>query len=126
MDEPHRQIAGGERMRELDLSLLPDLPQKQLLVRVLTDLWQDTNVVALSLAGSLARGEGDIYSDVDLGVAVRPEAFDPDRIPESARLLVDNAVAHQRAKPGEHAALHHIMLSNGDVYDLLIQSTAHP
>src|SRR3712207_371245 len=113
-------------MQDLDMSLLPDLPQKHFLVRVLADLWQDPAVVCLWLTGSFARGAGDIYSDVDLGVAVQPAAFDPDRLPASARLLVDNAVAHQPAKLGEHATLHHLLLRHGELYDLIVQTTEHP
>ena len=113
-------------MQELDISLLPDLPQKQFLVRVLADLWHDPAVVCLSLTGSLARGAGDIYSDVDLGVAVQPESFDPDQLPASARLLMENAVVHQPAKMGEHATLHHLLLAHGELYDLMVYTTGYP
>lgn len=112
-------------MQDLDTSVLPDLPQKDFLVRVLADLWQDPAVVCIWLTGSMARGAADIYSDVDLGVAVRPANFDPDRLPAPARLLEDNAVAHQPAKMGEHATLHHLLLAHGELYDLVVQTTEH-
>jgi predicted nucleotidyltransferase len=75
-------------MNNLDASLLPDLPQKRFLLRVLAELWQDPAVVCLWLTGSLVRGTADIYSDVDLGVAVQPAVFHPDILPTSAQLLV--------------------------------------
>jgi len=112
-------------MQELDISLVPDLPQKHFLVRLLTDLWQDPAVVCLCLTGSLARGAGDIYSDIDLGAAVQPVAFDPEQLPSSAQLLRDNAVMHHRTRVGEHATLHHLLLAHGELYDFMVLTTEH-
>ncbi len=113
-------------MQILDLASLPDLPQKHFLMRVLAELWQDPTVVCIWLAGSLALGAGDIYSDVDLGIAVLPAAFDPDKLPASARLLKENAITHHPATMGEHATLHYLLLVNGELYDFMVQTTEHP
>jgi predicted nucleotidyltransferase len=105
--------------------LLPDLPQQHFLRKVIAELWQDPAVVCLWLTGSLARGVGDIYSDVDLGVAVQPAAFNAAELPASARLLKEKAVVHKAAKVGEHATLHYLLLDHGELYDLMVQSTEH-
>jgi predicted nucleotidyltransferase len=109
-------------MADLDLSLLPNLPQRARLVRILTELWIDPNVVALWLSGSLARGEADPHSDVDLHVALRPEAFDPERLPDSATILHDEAVAVLRIRIGLHKLVHHMLLVDGEIYDVSVQS----
>jgi predicted nucleotidyltransferase len=112
-------------MQDLNVSLLPDLPQKHFLLHLLADLWQDPAVVCLWLTGSLARGTADIYSDVDLGVAVQPAASHPDRLPASAQLLKDNTVAHKMTNVGEHATLHYLLLAHSELYDLMVQTTEH-
>lgn len=112
-------------MQDLDLSLLPDLPQQHFLRKVIADFWQDPTVVCLWLTGSLARGVGDIYSDVDLGVAVQPAAFNAAELPASAHLLKEKAVVHKTAKVGEHATLHFLLLDHGELYDLMVQTTEH-
>jgi|YNPBryantNP2012_1023418.scaffolds.fasta_scaffold00123_9 predicted nucleotidyltransferase len=66
---------------DLDWTLLPDLPQRGRLAEVVADLAADPNVVAIWLTGSLARGAGDPYSDVDLGIALRTEAYAADEMP---------------------------------------------
>lgn len=110
-------------MNDLDLSRLPRLPQARRLLQLLPALWNDLDVAALWLGGSLARGTGDPYSDVDLRVAVRPEAFDPDRIPASAALLQQSAVAVFPITFGEDGVLFHMLLDDGEIYDLFIQTT---
>lgn len=108
-----------------DLSGVPgDLPQKRRLAHVAADLWRDGNVCALWLGGSLARGAGDAFSDVDLRVAVRPAAFDADRAPGGAAALLDATVAGLHTPFGEDAVLHHLLLDDGAIYDLFIQTTA--
>ncbi|WP_274307085.1 aminoglycoside 6-adenylyltransferase [Solibacillus daqui] len=59
------------RHLERDLSL----PKRRdvLLEKALNDLTSDTNVLAIYQAGSLARGNFDNYSDIDLHTIVTPE-----------------------------------------------------
>ena len=113
-------------MQPLDLSFLPDLPQKPFLRRVLAELWQDPAVVCIWLTGSLVRGAGDSYSDVDLGIAMQPTAFTADHLPAAARLLTDNAVVHTAVTVGAQATLHQLLLAQGELYDLMVQTTEHP
>ena len=106
-----------------DPTILPDLPQSQRLAALVADLWADPNVVALWLGGSLACGEGDRYSDVDLHVALRPEAYDADAMPESAGRLAAAAVVRLRFSFGVGTTLWHMLLEDGEIYDLSIQPT---
>jgi predicted nucleotidyltransferase len=109
-------------IENFDSTMLPDLPQSRRLAELVVDLLTDPNVIALWLGGSLARGEGDRYSDVDLHVALRPEAYDPDSIPESARRLVASAVIRLRFSFSAGTTLWHMLLEDGEIYDLSIQS----
>jgi predicted nucleotidyltransferase len=107
-----------------NFTIVPDLPQKELLIRVVERLWQDSSIVAVWLGGSLARGQGDRNSDVDLRVALKPEQYA--RMPLGAALLFQMAVVQQKLEFGEHATLHHMLLDNGQIYDLFVQSTSRP
>lgn len=107
----------------LDLSGLPDLPQRRFLEELAADLWADPNVVALWLGGSLARGVGDAWSDVDLRIALRPDTFDPATLPKSAARIVQNEAARQVISFGTDAVLHHTLLTDGQIYDLFLQTT---
>jgi predicted nucleotidyltransferase len=70
----------------LSLDVLPDPPQSDLLRQLAPGLWQAEGVVAFWLGGSLAAGAADRYSDVDVYLAVEPEAkgdwMEPDLEPE--------------------------------------------
>lgn len=54
---------------------LPEIRQ-QLLDRIRQDLEQDSDVLAIYLAGSLAKGNADSYSDIDLHTIVKPEKLE--------------------------------------------------
>ncbi len=108
----------------LNLSGVPDdLPQKRRLALVAAELWRDENVAALWLGGSLARGTGDAHSDVDLRVAVAPAAFDFQTAPGRATTLLDAVVAGLHTPFGGDAVLHHLLLDDGEIYDLFVQTT---
>ena len=107
-------------------AVIPDLPQKQFLIQAVDTLWQDASVVAIWLGGSLARGQGDWNSDVDLRIAVEPGKPGPIATPPGATFLIRKAVVHQRLDFSELATLHHMLLDNGQIYDLLVQSTTRP
>lgn len=64
-DEKHTERDGN----------LPEIRQ-QLLNRVQQDLEQDLDVLAIYLTGSLARGNADRYSDIDIHIIVKPEKLD--------------------------------------------------
>ena len=101
---------------------LPDLPQSRRLALLLTDLWQDPSVVALWLGGSLARGDGDAYSDIDLRIAVRSEDFDGDAPPQSARRVTEDAVLSLPRPWDADISQFQLLLPDGELYDLIVQT----
>ncbi len=112
------------KANELALDSLPDLPQSAVLTRIAARLWTDAAVVALWLGGSIAREEADAHSDIDLRVAVRPEALagwqEPERTALSA--LLGETVAGVHALRWEGTVLHQALLADGVIVDLLVQS----
>ncbi len=106
---------------ELAFSALPPLPQTVSLKRVSAVLWADEDVIALWLGGSFARGEADEYSDIDLRVAVRPEA--QERWRPDLELLFSGEVVGHTPFPLGGGQLHHLALTSGDIYDLWVQTT---
>jgi hypothetical protein len=110
-------------MDELDWSQLPDLPQRATICDVAAALWQQADVVAVWLGGSLARGAGDAYSDVDLRVAVAPADLPSWEEPSLERLFVHTpVVGHQFLRFGDDAFLHHLLLANSMFFDFYVQS----
>lgn len=107
--------------REVIMSRWMALPQSGRLAAVVADLAADPNVVAIWLGGSLARGAGDPYSDVDLCIALRPEVYAADEIPASAARLAAAAVTQLPFHFGGEATLWHMMLEDGTIYDLHVQ-----
>lgn len=108
---------------ELNLDLLPAPPQQQTISHLALRLWADERVVAIWLGGSLARGAGDNYSDIDLRIAVAPSDLSSWEAPAFAALLDDCVVGRQFIRFGADSFLHHLMLANGDILDFLVQSS---
>jgi hypothetical protein len=114
---------------DLDLTSLAGiahLPQHRRLAGVVADLWRDQTIAAIWLGGSLARGAGDPFSDVDLRVAVPPESFAADALPPGARRLAADVVGTHLLRFDERMVLFHMLLADGEIYDLLVQTTDHP
>ena len=113
----------------LSLEKLPaELPQSARLREVATNLWKRDEVVALWLGGSFADETADRYSDIDLRIAVSPDAIAAWKALDDAALceiLGQPCLAHERADYGPFAILHHTLLADGDIYDLFVQSTEH-
>jgi len=111
-------------METLHLNHLPNLPQQRTIRAVATALWQQPEVIALWLGGSLACGTGDVVSDIDLRVAVAPAYLAGWEIPSFERMFVPTSVIGQQfLRFGDHAFLHHLLLSTGELLDLYVQST---
>ncbi len=106
----------------LDMEVLPYLPQLEALKEAAPRIWECPEVVALWIGGSIARGNADCYSDVDLRVAVLPEALEAWRHLELNALFAQSCVAHVLLEFGEGAFLHHLVLETGDIYDVWVQS----
>ena len=111
-------------MDDLNLDALPDLPQRPLLVELARDLWDDPAVAALWLGGSLVRGMGDAHSDVDLRVALIGLDRVPDALPPSASCLAARITYSLLWRFADDAVLHHLLLDDGQVYDLWVQTAA--
>ena len=105
----------------LDFTFLPDLPQVETLKQVAPEIWSNQEVRALWIEGSFGQGTADRYSDVDLRLAVPAARFRIWEAPDFTALFRGLCVAHQRLFPQEKAILHHVMLENGEMYDLGIQ-----
>ncbi len=118
-------VVGKERlvMTELQLSNLPDPPQRASIVEAASNIWPKAGMVALWVGGSLARGAGDLFSDVDFRVAVTPEQLAPWKTPRFERIFTHTALVGQAVMQfGDDAVLHHLMLSNGEIFDFFVQS----
>lgn len=64
------------RLRQLNLVQGPDQAlQRGALLALLPMLTDDPRVLSLEVHGSLARGDGDAYSDIDLMVEVEPDRW---------------------------------------------------
>ena len=111
-------------MNDLNLGTLPALPQRPLLVELARDFWDDPAVAALWLGGSLARGVGDAHSDVDLRIALTPPAAVPDTLPASAHRLTARMTYCFTYRIAADAVLHHMLLDDGQIYDLWVQTAA--
>lgn len=109
-------------MNSLNLDALPDLPQRPLLAAVARDLWDDPAVAALWLGGSLVRGAGDSHSDVDLRIALAPPAAVAEELPASAHRLAAHITYSLLMRFAGDAVLHHLLLDDGQIYDLWIQT----
>lgn len=111
-------------MIELQLSSLPNLPQRETVVEVASVLWQDAVVVALWIGGSLASGAADQFSDVDFRVAVAPDQLAHWKAPRFEQIFAGApVVGRTMLQFGDDALLHHLVLSNGVIFDFFVQST---
>jgi len=105
----------------LDLTKLPDLSQIAFLHQLAPALWQRPVVEALWLEGSLGRGNADLYSDVDLYIAVTAEAFEAWRALDVAALFGDAYAAHHYSEFAADFIVYHVYLTSGVIYDLHMQ-----
>ncbi len=111
-------------MEALQLHFLQELPQQKTVKDVASALWEQSEVVALWLGGSLARGTADAFSDIDFRLAVAPSHLAYWEIPSFERIFEHcSVVGHQFLRFHEDAYLHHLLLSTGELFDLHVQST---
>jgi len=116
--------------KDLTLDQLPNLPQISTLSTLVTKLWQRDDIIALWLGGSFATGKADRYSDVDLRLAVSPEAMSYWVAPDfnylfDGQLLLSKTSTTKIDVGDEQAALHHPILTNGELYDVWVQTPTH-
>lgn len=106
----------------LRVDLLPPLPQAQTIRELAPRLWRDERVVALWLGGSFAAGTADQYSDIDLRVAVPPAELARWQSPDLDALLGSPPLARQFLPLSDDTFLHHLIVANGAILDLLIHN----
>ena len=106
----------------LTFEQLPALPQIALLKKVATSLWGRDDVVAIWLGGSIGSGKADRYSDIDLRIAVTPDALSHWQKPEWEDVFGRPNVNHWSRPAEENASLHHVLLDNAEMYDLWVQT----
>ncbi len=117
------EMENGAIMSDLTFNSLPDLPQVATLKQIAASLWQRNDVVALWLGGSFARGEADEFSDVDLRVAVTDGSLDAWSV-DAPSFLLGETVVGVHSMSWDRIVLHHLVLENGVILDLLVQSTS--
>lgn len=112
-------------IQELTLDGVPELPQKETLRRIAACLWADPDVAAVWLGGSFARGTADENSDLDLRVAVRPEALlrwqRTDMTAQGLSAQIGETGAGLNPMRWEGTVLYHLLLTNGLIMDFLVQ-----
>lgn len=110
---------------DLQLNILPELPQRATIAEISTHIWHNYEVVALWLGGSLARSAGDIFSDVDFRIAVASQQLAFWKDPPFQEIFRSAPVVGQTFLAfGDEALLHHLVLANGEIFDFFVQSVA--
>ncbi|MBM4458092.1 MAG: nucleotidyltransferase domain-containing protein [Chloroflexi bacterium] len=109
-------------MDRLYLAALPDIPQSSRLRQLAPRLWQAEGMVALWVAGSVATGDADAYSDLDVYIAVAAETADRWREPDLDLFFDGQCVARHISRFSDDLLVHHILLATGEVWDLHVQT----
>lgn len=103
---------------------LQSLPQLHSLRQVVEQLNGNQDVRAIWLGGSFAAGNADRFSDLDLRVAVPADLLGRWRTPEWSSLLGQEPLGQTFLAFAPDAFMHHLVLADGTILDLFIQSTA--
>lgn len=103
----------------------PEGRQKRHVLNVAPVLWGYSEVAAIWVVGSLARGQTDFYSDVDLRIAVSPEVLSVWQTPDFERIFSGSSVGHRLLPIADGTFVHSMLLSDGSFFDLAVQSTDH-
>lgn len=110
----------------MSLSNFEKLPagwQRDQIEKVAPILWSNQEVQAMWIVGSMARGESDIYSDVDLWIAVPPESLAAWESVDLPSIFADDFIAHRLFKLSDEAFLHGVIITGGKPFDLGVQTT---
>lgn len=105
----------------LSYSQLQDLPQFPLIREVSNKLRESSDVVALWIGGSIARGESDSYSDIDYRVAVTPETFSRWLSLDLSTIFPISPAGVTTYRFGHTNVFYHMLLCDGTQFDLFIQ-----
>lgn len=105
----------------MEFEALPNLPQVKVLKRMVSRLWSREEVQAVWIGGSFGQGNADLYSDVDLRLAVLSAHVDEWADLDLPVLFEGRCIAHTRSPSTECGILYHLILDTGDLYDLWVQ-----
>ena len=98
------------------------LPQLAVLPEIVRNLYDLPPVKAVFLGGSFGRGEGDLWSDLDLQVLVDEEFADFLDDAEIRLVTGKPPVALERFKLGPTGWMHHMILADGIIVDLFCRT----
>ena len=87
---------------------------------MLEKLERDFAITAAWLGGSLASGNADAHSDIDLRLAVSEDSFRLEQMPAALEVLERDAIFVRRRSFGEGTAWHYALLPNGAIWDVLV------
>lgn len=107
---------------DLNFNALADLPQTAFLKEVVTRLTNYPEIIAIWLGGSLASHSADEHSDLDLRIAIPSSAFSDWQTPNFKEIFGVEALSHSTLKFSETGMLHHLLVANGIIVDLYIQT----
>ncbi|MDE2847109.1 MAG: hypothetical protein OXO51_10410 [Gemmatimonadota bacterium] len=105
----------------MDFEALQDLPQIKILMRIVSRLWSKEEVKAVWIGGSFGQGNADLYSDVDLRIAVLSAHVEDWKDLDLQVLFEGRCIAHKLVFFAECGFIHHLILDTGDQYDLWVQ-----
>ncbi len=105
------------------MSQTPDnLPQFAVLPAIVQNLYLLPPVEAVYLTGSLGRGGGDEWSDLDLQVLMESSFSDFLTDAEIQHVISGPPLAIERFKLGTDGWMHHMILADGTIVDLLCRT----
>lgn len=110
-------------MNGIDLGVLEHAPHATLIRDIAARCAADTSIQAIWVGGSLAAGNGDVYSDIDFRIAVEPGNLERWIRPEWPRYLPLLPCGSLVMRFGEQALLHHMVLTDGTIIDFYVQDT---
>lgn len=110
-------------MTTIDLGILADGPHAELICEMAERCLADERILAIWVGGSLASGKGDQFSDIDFRIAVAAGTVDEWSKPEWTRFLPEAPVGAIQMRFGPGTLLHHMVLGDGAIVDLLIMDT---
>jgi hypothetical protein len=105
----------------IDLGPRENGPHAEVIRGLAERCYADAAVQAIWVGGSLAAGTGDPYSDVDLRIAVAHDRLERWVRPDWEHLLPLPSCGGTFMRFGEHALLHHLLLTDGTLVDLFVQ-----
>jgi hypothetical protein len=110
-------------MREIELGQLEYGPHAMLVRDIASRCAADSSIEAVWVGGSLAAGNGDEYSDVDLRIAIEPGQIERWTSPDWEPYLPIRPCGGVLMRFGEQALLHHLALADGTIVDFFVQDT---